>query len=148
MDPVPAESYPTMSRKTKNRQEKNWKRQLEKKRQDDVVKDSAATLTCAAETAGDFAYQCTHQQEELDFDLPYLHLALEIWRESPQAPPSLLAALDELLTELLRHRETLTRMALTFEQLAADPTLHIHLDPIERYRELVRSRLFPEPPTD
>jgi hypothetical protein len=59
-----------MARK-KNRQEKNWRRQLEKKRQDDVVKDSAATLTYAAETAGDFAYQCTHQQEEeLDFDLP------------------------------------------------------------------------------
>jgi hypothetical protein len=78
-----------MARKNKNREEKRWRRQLEKKRQDDVVKDSAATLTCAAETAGDFAYQCTHQQEELDFDLPFLHLALEIWRESPLAPPSL-----------------------------------------------------------
>jgi hypothetical protein len=137
-----------MARKNKNREEKRWQRQLEKKRQDNVVKDSAASLTCAADAAGDFAYQCNHQQEELDFDLPYLNLALEIWRESPQAPPALLAALDELLTELLRHRETLTRMALTFEQLAADPTLHIHLDPIERYRELVRSRLFPEPTTD
>jgi len=137
-----------MSRKNKNRQEKNWRRQLEKKRQDDVVKDSAATLTCAGETAGDFAYQCTHQQQELDFDLPFLHLALEIWRESPLAPPSLLAALDELLIEQLRHRETLIRIGLTLEQLAADPSLHIHLDPIEHYRELVRSRLYPEPPTD
>jgi hypothetical protein len=112
------------------------------------VNDSAATLSCAAEAAGDFAYQCTHQQEELDFDLPYLHLALEIWRESPQAPPSLLAALDELLTVQLRHRETLIRLAQQFEQLAADPSLHIHLDPIEHYRELVRSRLFAEPPTN
>jgi hypothetical protein len=136
-----------MARK-KNRQEKNWRRQLERKRQDDVVKDSTATLTCAAETAGDFAYQCTHQQEELDFDLPYLHLALEIWRESPLAPPSLLAALDELLTEELRHREILIRLAQQFERLAADPSLHIHLEPIERYRELVRSRLFAEPTTD
>ena len=75
------------------------------KRQDDVVKDSAATLTCAAETAGDFAYQCTHHQEALDLDLPYL-------------------------------------------QIAAGPSLHIHLDSIEHYRELVRSRLFAEPPTD
>jgi hypothetical protein len=137
-----------MSRKNKNRQEKNWRRQLEKKRQDDVVKDSAATLTCAAETAGDFAYQCTYQQEELDFDLPFLHLALEIWRESPLAPPSLLAALDELLTEQLRHRETLIRIGLKLEQLAADPSLHIHLDPIEHYRELVRNRLYAEPPTE
>jgi hypothetical protein len=137
-----------MARKKKNREEKRWQRQLEKKRQDDVVKDSAATLTCAAETAGDFAYQCTHQQEELDFDLPFLHLALEIWRESPQAPPSLLAALDALLAEQVRHRETLIRMAQQFEQLAADPSLHIHLDPIEHYRELVRNRLFAEPPAD
>jgi len=137
-----------MSRKNKNRQEKNWRRQLEKKRQDDVVKDSAATLTCAAETAGDLAYQCTHQQEELDFDLPFLHLALEIWRQSPLAPPSLLAALDELLTEELRHREALIRIGLELEQLAADPNLHIHLDPIDYYRELVRNRLFDEPTTD
>jgi hypothetical protein len=137
-----------MARKNKNREEKRWRRQLEKKRQDDVVKDSAATLSCAAETAGDFAYQCTHLQEELDFDLPFLHLALEIWRESPQAPPSLLAALDALLAEQVRHRETLIRMAQQFEQLAADPSLHIHLDPIEHYRELVRNRLFAEPPAD
>ncbi len=148
MDPGKRRATPTMSRKTKNRQEKNWKRQLEKKRQDDVVKDSAATLTCAGETAGDFAYQCTHQQEELDFDLTFLHLALDIWRESPLAPPSLLAALDELLTEQLRHRETLIRIGQHLEQLAADPALHIHLNPIERYRELVRNRLFAEPPTD
>jgi hypothetical protein len=134
-----------MARKNKNREEKRWRRQLEKKRQDNVVNDSAATLTCAAETAGDFAYQCTHQQQELDFDLPYLRLALEIWRESPLAPPSLLAALDEMLTVQLRHRATLVRLA---QQLAADPSLHIHLDPIEHYRELVRSRLYPEPPTD
>lgn len=144
-DPGPAESYPTMSRKNKSRQEKNWQRQLEKKRQDDVVKDSAATLSCAAETAGDFAYQCTHQQEEMNFDLDFLRLALEIWQESPVAPPSLLAALDELLTEQLHHQQTLIRLAQQLEQLAADPHLHIHLDPIDRYRELVRSRLFAEP---
>ena len=136
-----------MARKNKNREEKNWRRQQrEKQRQDNVVKDSAATLSCAAETAGDLAYQCTHQQEELDFDLPFLRLALEIWQESPLAPPSLLAALDELLTAQLRHRETLIRIAQHLEQLAADPALHIHLDPIERYRELVRQRLFPQLP--
>jgi hypothetical protein len=137
-----------MARKNKNREEKNRRRQREKLRQDNVVKDSAATLSCAAETAGDFAYQCTHHQEQLDIDLSFLQLALEIWREAPQAPPSLLAALDELLTELLHHRETLIRLGQHLEQLAADPSLHIHLDPIERYRELVRDRLFAAPPKD
>jgi hypothetical protein len=137
-----------MARKNKSREEKNWRRQREKQRQDAVVKDSAATLSCAADTAGDFAYQCTHQQEELDFDLPYLRLALEIWRESPLAPPSLLTALDELLTEQLRHRKTLVRLGQQLELLSADPSLHIHLEPIDHYRELVRSRLFAEPPAD
>lgn len=145
---IQRESYPTMSRKKNNRQEKRWRQQLERKRQDEVVKDSAATLSCAAETAGDFAYQCTHQLEEMNFDLDFLRLALEIWQESPLAPPSLRTALDELLTEQLRHRETLIRMAQQFEQLAADPSLHIHLDPIDRYRELVRNRLFAKPPAD
>jgi plastocyanin len=62
-DPVPAESHTHHVTQNKNREEKRWRRQLEKERQDDVVKDSAATLSCAAETAGDFAYQCTYQQE-------------------------------------------------------------------------------------
>jgi hypothetical protein len=137
-----------MAPKNKNRAEKNRRRQREKQRQDNVVMDSAATLSCAAETAGDFAYVCTHQQEELTSDLPYLRLALEIWQESLKAPPSLLAALEELLTEQLRHQQILIRLAQQLEQLAADPSLHIHLDPIERYRELVRSRLFAEPPAD
>ncbi len=71
----------------------------------DVVQDSAATLTCAAETAGDFAYQCAHEQEERAFDLPFLRLALEIWREHPKAAPAVLAALEELLAEQIRHQE-------------------------------------------
>lgn len=137
-----------MSRKSKSREEKRWRRQVEQKRQNDVVQDSAATLTCAAETAGDFAYQCAHEQEEQAFDLSFLHLALEIWREHPEAAPAVLTALEELLTEQLRHQEVLARLGQRFEDLAADPSLHIHLGPIDRYRELVRTRLFSEPPAN
>jgi len=135
-----------MTRRNKGREEKRWRRQAEQKRQNDVVQDSAATLSCAAETAGDFAYQCAHEQEEQAFDLPFLRLAIEIWREHPEAAPAVLTALEELLAEQLRHQEALTRLEQRFETLAADPSLHIHLDLIDRYRELVRSRLFPEPP--
>lgn len=137
-----------MSRKTKSREEKHWRREVEQKRQNDVIQDSAATLSCAAETAGDFAYQCAHQQEEMDFDLSFLRLALEIWHEHPQAAPPLLASLEELLIEQERHHQALARLGQQFEQLAADTSLHIHLDPIDRYRELVRTRLFPEPPAE
>ena len=131
-----------------SRQEKNWRRQRESQRQNDVVQHSAAVLTCAAETAGDFVFLCAEAQKELDLDLPYLRLALEIWREPPN--PSiqpLVAALDELVTEKLRHREALNRIEQQLDHLEANPSLHIHLAPIERYRELVRLRLYPPPPT-
>ena len=130
-----------------SREEKRLRRQRDTQRQNDVVQHSAAVLTCAAETAGDFAFLCTEAQKELDLDLPYLRLALEIWRESPN--PSiqpLVAALDDLLTERLRHREALNRIGQQLEHLEADPSLQIHLDPIDRYRELVRLRLYPPPP--
>jgi hypothetical protein len=85
-------------------------------------------------------------QEELELDLPFLHLALEIWRESPQAPPALVAALEALLTERLRHQQAIHQIRQRLEALAADPSLHIHLDPSDAYRDLVRNRLFPTPP--
>jgi hypothetical protein len=130
-----------------SREEKRWRHQRETQRQNDVVQHSAAILTCAAETAGDFAYLCTEALEELDLDLPYLRLALEIWREHPnQSTQALLAALEDLLTERLRHREALNRIEQQLQHLEADPSLHIHLDPIDRYRELVRLRLYPPPP--
>src|SRR5690606_41962089 len=106
----------------------------------------AATLTCAAETADDFAYQCTRAQQELDLDLIVQRLALEIWREHPDRAPALLDAFEDLLAERLRHREMLERIGQRLQTLADDPAFHIHLDSLEKYRDLVRSRLFPRPP--
>lgn len=129
-----------------SREDKRWRReQRDHQRQQDVVQHSAATLTCAAETAGDFAGQCAHDQEELELDLPFLRLALEIWRENPQSTQVLVAALEELLNERLRQQEALNRIGQQLQHLAADPSLHIHLEPLDGYRELVRSRLFPQP---
>ena len=112
--------------------------------QEDVVQDTAARFTCAAETADDFAYQCAHAQEALDIDLLFNRLALEIWKEHPAHAEALVAALEELLAERLRHRQTLQRLEQRLQGLADDPSFHIHLEPIEPYRELVRSRVFPQ----
>ena len=115
--------------------------------QEDVVQDTAARFTCAAETADDFAYQCAHAQEALDIDLLFNRLALEIWKERPAHAEALVTALEELLTERLRHRQSLQRLAQRLQSLADDPSFHIHLEPIEAYRELVRSRVFPQSST-
>jgi hypothetical protein len=132
------------------REEKRFRRQQrdnQRQEQDNVVSDSAATLTCAAETAADFAAQCAYQQEELQFDLSFLSLALQIWGEQPQpATQPLLSALQELLQERQRHMQALSTLAAQLERLAEDPSLHIHLDPIERYQQLVRDRLFSAKP--
>lgn len=128
-----------------SREEKRWRREQRHRQQDDVVHHSAATLSCAAETAGDFADQCAHEQEELELDLPYLRLALEIWREHPQSTQPLVAALEELLSERVRYIEALKRIGQQLQPLPADRSLHIHLEPLDHYRELVRNRLFPEP---
>jgi len=139
-----------MARKRKPLPTKQAKRrshqQREAQQQNDVVQDTAARFTCAAETADDFAYQCTHAQEELDLDLLVHRLALEIWRDHPDRAPALLDALEELLAERLRHREMLERIGQRLQTLADDPAFHIHLEPLEPYRDLVRSRLFPQPP--
>ena len=112
---------------------------------DDVVQHSAATLTCAAETAGDFGDQCAHDQEELVLDLPFLRLALEIWREHPAPAQPLVVALEELLDERVRYQQALEWIGQKLQHLAADPSLHVHLKPFDGYRELVRKRLFPVP---
>lgn len=140
-----------MARKKKPPQAKRGKhrgaQQSEAQRQNAVVQDTAARFTCAAETADDFAYHCTHALEELDLDLLVHRLALEIWREHPERAPALLDALEELLAERLRHREMLERIGQRLQTLADDPAFHIHLEPPDKYRDLVRSRLFPQPPT-
>jgi hypothetical protein len=133
----------------RSRADKRARHAQEQRRQQDVIQHSAATLTCASETAADFGWLCTEAQEELGLDLPYLRLALEIWGAHHQsATDALVATLDELLSERVRHQQALQRIALHLQHLAADPSLHIHLDPLERYRELVRQRLFPQPPED
>ena len=139
-----------MTRKRKpvpnHRDKQHRQAQREADQQNAVVQDTAGRFTCAAETADDFAYQCTHAIEELEPDLVVHRLALEIWREHPDRAPALLEALEELLAERMRYREMLERFDQRLQALADAPAFHIHLEPLEKYRALVRSRLFPQQP--
>lgn len=130
----------------RRREEKRWEREKRDRERQDVIQHSAATLTCAAETAGDFCWQCEQDQEELELDLPFLRLALEIWHQHPQSARALVSVLEELLSARLRHQEALKRIGLQLQNLAADPSSHIHPESPESYRELVRNRLCPQTP--
>jgi hypothetical protein len=128
----------------KKRKGKRGEKPMESGQQleDDVVEHSAAVLSCATEAADEFVGVCERSLETLEDDLAYLRLGLEIWAEHPQLARPLRVALQELLQVLTAHCKSLTDIKQELERLAADPAPHIHLDPVERYHQLVRERLF------
>jgi hypothetical protein len=115
--------------------------------ENDVVEHSAAVLTCATEAAEEFVGMCGRSLEKLEDDLPYLRLALEIWAEHPELAQPLRHSLEELLQVLTGQCNSLKAIKQELERLAVDPAPHVHLDPVERYHQLVRARLFAQPTT-
>lgn len=136
-----------MTRRSKSKSNNQGKRAREdrdRQRQEELVRHSASVLSCATEAADEIAGVCDHLLQELSIELPYLRVALEIWAEHPELAQPLRAVLTELLELSERYNEALNRAGKELQRLAADPAPHIHLDPIERYRQLVRERLFPD----
>ena len=132
--------------KQKNTHDKRAREERGRQREEEFVQHSAAVLSCATKAADEIAGVCDHLLEELSFELPYLSLALEIWNEHPELAQPLRAVLSQLLEVSVAYDQALHRAGEQLQHLAANPGPHTHLEPIERYRRLVRERLFPEPP--
>ena len=133
-------------RKGKGKRESRLAR-IDRQTNDDVAQDNAAVLTCSSKAATEFIVIGEHYLKDLELDIPYLQVALEIWAEHPELAQPLRSTLEELLQALITHCQTLKDINEKFEQLAADPGPHIHLDPVERYQRLIKERLFsPSPP--
>jgi hypothetical protein len=105
---------------------------------ENFIQDTAARFTCATETAGDFGFHCHQRADELVVDVNLARVAHEIWHDKSQ--PALVAALADLATEEQRHRDALAELSRRFETIAAEQS-HIHLDPPDAYRSLIRERL-------
>ena len=116
------------------------------KENDDVAQHSAAVLTCATKAARQFVVIGKHYLKDLEVDIPYLEVALEIWAQNPELAQPLRSTLEELLQEMISHCQTLKAINAKFEGMAANPGPHIHLDPVDRYRRLISERLFPTSP--
>lgn len=114
---------------------------------DDVASDTAAVFTCSRSTAEDFAGQCADRLEELDADIQFNQVAAEIWSGRPGRAGELAAALAALCTERERQRDAMTALCDRFEALARDEAFDEHLDPVAQWREFIRQRLFPDPPS-
>jgi hypothetical protein len=135
-------------RKREDKQAKKaaQQQQVDRQRDENVIEHSAAVLSCATEAADEIAGVCDHLLEELAVELPYLRLALEIWKEHPELAQPLQSVLVELQDASVAYNELLHKAGQQLQRLAADPAPHIHLEPRDRYRRLVRERLFPEAP--
>lgn len=112
------------------------------KLENDIVEDSAAVLTCATEAADQFASVCDRFLEELELELPYLQVAMEIWAEHPELAQPLRHSMQQLMHLLTSQETALKDIKQELDRLATDPAPHVHLDPVERYQKLIRERLF------
>jgi NAD(P)H-hydrate repair Nnr-like enzyme with NAD(P)H-hydrate dehydratase domain len=133
-------------RKKGEEKQKISRDQRDRELENNVVEHSAAVLTCATEAADEFVTICDRSLENLEEDLVYLRLALEIWAQRPELAQPLRHSLEELLLILTNHDKAIRRLKPELKRLAADPAPHVHLDPVEQYRQLVRERLFTFPP--
>ena len=111
-----------------------------------VIVDTAARFTCSTEVADDFAYQCSAALETLDCDLLFNRVAHEMWREHPGPGQQIAEALAAFLAERERYAQALTELQLRFTTLRDHGPQHEHLEPVEKYRELIRARIYPDHP--
>ena len=75
----------------------------------------------------DFAHQCEHRIEDLDFDLVFSELALDFWSEEPEPARGVVDALRELEAERQRHFDALTVLEKRLRELTKGDVAHHHL---------------------
>jgi hypothetical protein len=101
-------------------------------------------LTCLVTLAQEGADDCEAQVEDLAFDLANSRLAIEFWGDHPVAQ-DVVAMLAELAVENQRHCDAVTALAARFDAFVHSQANreHVHLRPIEPYRQRVEERLYP-----
>jgi hypothetical protein len=113
---------------------------------DRLVKSTAAAFRSSYETGEDCAAECDRRRDDLLADLDYRRLTYEIWRGRPGAE-ALESAIADLLAENERHLAAILQLCRRFDDLSKNQTWHETLGPDVVPDELVRSRLFSDPPT-
>lgn len=105
-----------------------------------LVDNVTRIFTCFTEIAHDFGHQCGANLEDLECDIDYNRLALEMWSGGPGRAPELIEVLSDYLALRERHQAALTAIQPRLAALLATPA-HDHLDPPDHWREVVRQRI-------
>jgi len=146
--PTPASTGGEMSSRGKKlaRAEKEArKHRREAQELDKIVKNTAATIRSSFETGRDSAAECHDRRDDLYADLDYRRFTYEIWRGRPGAEV-LVAAMADLIAENERHLVAIEQLCRRFDDLTENGTWHETLSPEVVPDELVRRRLFSDPP--
>lgn len=138
-----------MSRREKRKPSKAAREARRAKREaselDTAVKNTTATYRSSFETGRDAASECNNRREDLLLDLTFRRLAHEIWRDRPGAGP-LVAAMADLIAETERHLIAIEQLARRFDDLADNETWYETLGADLVPEDLIRRRLFSDPP--
>jgi hypothetical protein len=107
-----------------------------------VVAHTAGVVTSFRGITDEFHYLCDAAIADLEGDLLYTGLGVEVWTGRSQAAKALVETLTALLQAKQAHRVALVELRSRFAALLA--TGHQEtLDPPEAWEDLVRKRLFP-----
>jgi 5-carboxymethyl-2-hydroxymuconate isomerase len=107
-----------------------------------VVAHTAGVVTSFRGIADELHYLCDAAIADLEGDLRYTGLGVEVWTGRSEAAKALVEALTALLRAQQAHRRALVELRSRFAALLA--TGHQEtLDPPEAWEDLVHKRLFP-----
>lgn len=117
----------------------------EAERDDALVADITRRFTCFTEIAHDFVHQCGSNLEDLECDLAYNRLAIDLWSGGPGRSAELIEVLNAFLALRERHHAALTALQPRLAELL-DPPAHDHLETTQQQRDLIRNCVTPPPP--
>jgi len=124
-----------------------WKAKREREptveeRDNAVVEETAGIFTSLRQIMGDFADQCELTAAELEGNIRFTRLGIEIWTGRSEEAQKLVEGLKALEAVQEKHLAELVELGKRFSGLwetAQEETL----DPPEAWEGLVRERLFP-----
>ena len=110
-----------------------------------MLKEIADAFSCSTRIATDFADQCELNRDNLEADLAFSDLALEVWQGRPGVE-HLVTTLADLRATRQRHFEVIAVFVERLRQLAA-ADVHVHLTSDDINPGLVHQRIYPDPPS-
>lgn len=108
---------------------------------DRVSGETAADFSCSVDVARYFADALQDEIDSREPRLPLTQLAVDLWRNHREELPELVATLDALFAERLRHDAALVQLSNRFIALGQDERSHADLSPVEDIEATVRNVL-------